>query len=262
MNRLKITALFVLASISPLFSQTQKDTIFACFTDSPVVIDASGSETCWVNAKWHIINQVWLGKSMIDGDFEGKFKACWDKNYLYLLVDIVDDRLSDIYPDPLDNYWNDDCVEIFIDEDRSGGDHQFNNNAFAYHCSVFYDVVDGAGANGAVINCKDNIIMRMDTVAENRYLWEFAVKIFNDKFDYDNPDLSRITLIPNKLMGFSIAYCDNDAGRERDNFIGSVEMPEGHKNDSYINCDFFGTMLLIDPENLYSDGQKKTILNK
>jgi hypothetical protein len=252
MKRLIFTAIISLATISTAFSQTQKDTIYASYTASPVVIDASPTEPCWDKATWHSIHQVWLGQPMQEGDFIGKFKACWDKDYLYLLVDVIDDKLSDKYPNPLDNYWNDDCVEIFVDENRSGGNHQYNNNAFAYHCNITHDVIDGAGANGAVINCRDNIIMKMDTISENRYLWEFAVKIFDDKFSYDNPAPSRIKLTPNKLMGFSIAYCDNDGGRERDNFIGSVEMPDGHKNDSYINCDYFGTMLLIDSEKKYS----------
>lgn len=246
MKHLILIAVILLVSVATAFSQTRKDTIYARFTATPVVIDASPSEACWEQAKWHSIEQVWLGQPMKEGDFTGRFKACWDKDYLYLLVNVTDNVLSDRYPNPLDNYWNDDCVEIFVDEDRSGGNHQYNNNAFAYHCNINYDVIDGAGTNGAVINCRNNIIMKMDTIAENRYLWEFAVKIFNDKFSYDNPDPSRVTLTSGKLMGFSIAYCDNDGGRERDNFIGSVEMPDGHKNDSYINCDYFGTMLLID----------------
>ena len=249
-----------IVSISGL-GQTQRDTIYTNYTRTPVVIDGSDADSCWTKAEWHSIRQVWLGNAMASGDFAGKFKAVWDKNYLYVLVQVEDDSLSDDHTDPLDNYWNDDCVEIFIDEDRSGGNHQFNNNAFAYHCSMFYDVIDGAGKNGATINCRNNIAMKMDTIGSHFYMWEFAVKIFNENFDYSNPEVSRVFLTPNTLMGFSIAYCDNDAITSRENFIGSVIMPAGHENDSYINADYFGTMLLIDSGNEFASSWKMSDSN-
>jgi hypothetical protein len=45
-------------------------------------------------------------------------------------------------------------------------------------------------------------------------------------------------------MGFSIAYCDNDLGTARENFIGSMVMPKDHANDNYITADYFGSLLL------------------
>jgi hypothetical protein len=48
-------------------------------------------------------------------------------------------------------------------------------------------------------------------------------------------------------MGFSLAYCDNDETTTRENFIGSVYLPQSKANDSYITADIFGTLLLIDP---------------
>jgi hypothetical protein len=244
-------SLFIVIS-TKLSAQTQKDTIYTYFTKNPVLIDGSDADACWAKANWHQIEQVWLGNAMDEGDFTGKFKVAWDNNYLYVLVQVEDDSLVDNHSNPLDNYWNDDCVEIFTDEDRSGGNHQNNNSAFAYHCSIFYDVIDG-GVNGATINCKNNISIKMDTIGTHIYLWEFAVKMFNTNFSYSNPEASRVYLTPNKLMGFSIAYCDNDGNskKERENFIGSVVMPAGHENDSYINADYFGSMLLIDPDHLW-----------
>jgi hypothetical protein len=240
-----------LLTICSAFAQTQKDTIYTLYTATPVIVDGLDADAVWAKADWHDMKQVWLGNAMEDGDFIGKYKTAWDKNFLYILVEVVDDSLSDDHKDPLDNYWNDDCVELFIDEDHSRGNHQNNNNAFAYHCSTFYDVIDGAGSNGATINCRNNITIVMDTIGEHTYLWEFAVKMYNKNFTYSNPDQSRVYLSPEKLMGFSIAYCDNDETTERENFIGSVVMPKGHENDSYINADYFGTMLLVDPGSQY-----------
>ena len=50
--------------------------------------------------------------------------------------------LVDKIKNPLERWWDEDCVEIFIDEDNSGGNHQFNHNAFAYHIGLNGDVVD------------------------------------------------------------------------------------------------------------------------
>jgi hypothetical protein len=180
---------------------------------------------------------------MAAGDFEGKFKVSWDENYLYVLVEILDNMLSDDHADPLQNWWDDDCLEVFIDEDRSGGDHERNTNAFAYHVSLFYDAID-LSSTGSGINYKDHINVDMDTLGGNRYLWEMAIKIYDQDYNNANPEASRLQLYNEKLMGFTIAYCDNDEAIFRENFIGSVYVPQANYNDSYKNADFFGTMLL------------------
>lgn len=243
-----IAALLIFLSTN-LLAQTQKDTIYTYYTKTPVVIDGSDSDACWAKAQWHAIDQVWIpyNQVMADGDFEGRYKVAWDKNFLYILVEVNDNILSDDYSNPTDNYWNDDCVEIFIDEDRSKGFHQTNYNAFAYHVSTKYDVIDGG--TGANVNLKNNLTVVMDTIDENTYVWEFALKIYNSSYKPSNPENSRVNLTSNKLMGFSIAYCDNDETKFRENFIGSMIMPEANANDNYITADFFGSMLLVDPDN-------------
>src|SRR4030042_2943211 len=87
----------------------------------PITIDGQATEECWVNAGWHAIDQVWIpyNATMKEGDFEGRFKVAWDELYLYILVEVIDDSLSDDHANPLTNWWDDDCLEIFIDENRS-----------------------------------------------------------------------------------------------------------------------------------------------
>ncbi len=248
MNKLfTLLLLLTIFYVSKTSAQTQKDTIYTQFTKTPVVIDGSDADACWANATWHAIDKVWLPHItdvMKEGDFAGKFKVAWDTDYLYLLVEIKDDSLSDDHKSPTDNYWNDDCVEIFIDEDRSKGNHERSNNAFAYHVSMYYDVIDGG--TGITVNLRNNLSVVMDTIAEDTYLWEFAIKMFNSSFNMNKPEASRVKLSPNKLMGFSLAYCDNDETKERENFIGSMIMSEANRNDNYITADYFGTMLLVD----------------
>ncbi len=232
-------------------AQTQNDTIYNLKTLTPVVIDGQATEDCWQNAEWHNIDQVWIpyNAKMDEGDFEGKFKVSWDENYLYLLVEVVDDSLSDDHSDPLQNWWDDDCLEVFIDENRSMGDHERNCNAFAYHTSLFYDAVD-LNSSGAGVNYKNNIEVDMDTIGDHRYLWEFAIKNYDATFNINNPEASRVYLSHNKLMGFTLAYCDNDETTARENFIGSMQMTAAHNNDMYKNADYFGPMLLLDPDSI------------
>lgn len=247
---MKKNFLFLLAITGCMLvtGQTKYDTIVNLITENPVVIDGQASEACWENASWVAIDQVWIpwGETMTQGDFEGRFKVSWDENYLYMLVEVQDDSLSDDYDNPLDNWWNDDCLEIFIDEDRSMGNHERNNNAFAYHVSLSYDAID-LNSSGGPINYRDHIEVEMDTIGENLYLWELAIKIYDETYDHLQPEESRITLSHDKLMGLSVAYCDNDETTARENFIGSMEIPQANYNDSYKNADFFGVMRLEDP---------------
>jgi hypothetical protein len=245
-----LSFLFILFSINA-FSQTQKDTIFVVNTPDPVVIDGSSSDAVWSKTNWHPISQVWIpyAAKMANGDFEGKFKVAWDSNYLYVLVEVIDDMISDDHVNPLQNWWDDDCVEVFLDENRSKGDHEKNNNAFAYHVSIKYDAID-MDASGNGVNYKNNLKVIMDTTGTNTYLWEMAIKVYDSKFVMSNPEASRVKLTAKKLMGFTIAYCDNDQTTARENFIGSMYMTSATANDNYKTADYFGSMLLVDRTDL------------
>lgn len=243
--------LFLLCIIFPsvAFSQTQKDTIFAVKSIVPVVIDGSDNDAVWSKTDWKPIDQVWIpyAAKMAKGDFEGKYKVAWDSLYLYVLVQVVDDVISDDHPDPLQNWWDDDCVEVFLDENRSKGDHLYNNNAFAYHISTKYDAID-MDSKGNGVNYKNNVIVKMDTIGVNTYLWEIAIKVYDASFTINNPEASRIILTSKKLMGLTLAYCDNDndPSKSRENFIGSIYMTAATANDNYITADYFGSCLLVD----------------
>lgn len=227
------------------FGQTNKDTLTAVQALTPVAIDGAGNDECWGRASWKPIGQVWIpyGATMAAGDFQGKFKLAWDREYLYLLIEVVDNMLSDDYSDPLYNWWEDDCLEIFIDENRSMGDHERNANAFAYHISLSYDAVD-LNSSGSGVNYKDNIHVRMDTIGVNTYLWEVAIKNYSAAFNTSNPEASRVYLTANKLMGLTVAYCDNDETTKRENFIGSMTLSAATHNESYKNANYFGPLVL------------------
>lgn len=222
------------------------DTFIALKATSSPLIDGIASEDFWANATWYPLDQIWLpyNDNVEADDFTGRFKLSWTDERLLLLVEVTDDSLYDRYTNPTDNYWNDDCVEVFLDEDKSGGNHLNTFNAFAYHLSTKYDVIDNGISGAAMFN--DHIEAKWIKNSEDKYTWELSIKIFDDTYVQTGTN-EPVTLTANKVMGFSLAYCDNDASVTRENFIGSKYLPQNQSNNSYIDASIFGKLFLIDP---------------
>jgi len=224
-------------------------------TDKKIVIDGV-QEEAWSTSTWYPIDKLMLGTISNKNDFSGRFKMLWDENYLYLAAEIIDDILFDQHADPLKLYWDDDCFEVFIDEDKSGGNHQFNYNAFAYHVALDNQVVDigknnkDGTVNFVLLNDHISSVWRRSNVSPHHIIWELAIKIFDDKFDDKKSDnsASRVELHKDKILGFMLAYCDNDGSLERETFIGSTEISpiNGDKNLGYITADVFDKLTLVD----------------
>jgi len=220
---------------------------------SPILIDGIAHEKDWANAPWYPLNQLMAGVMPSAKDFSGRFKVMWDDKQLYILAEITDDKLFDSHANPLQNYWDDDCLEVFIDEDKSGGNHQFNFNAFAYHVALDNQVVD-IGPNKA--DGQTNFVLLNDHVtsqwkrqisAPHHIVWELSVRIFDDTFSLAPNTLNQpVTLVANKEMGFMLAYCDNDNSETRESFVGSTAITpiNGSKNLGYIISDVFDTLTL------------------
>ena len=211
--------------------------------DTPITLDGNAIENTWHLAQWHPLDQIWLGESYPYEDFSGRYKLSWDEEQLYLLVEITDDVFYDQRKDPLKRYWDDDCIEIFIDEDNSGGLHQYSHNAFAYHIALDGNVVDiGPDREPHLYN--DHISVH-GTEVDGTRIWEMGISLFSDNF-VDDGSNTPVKLEKNKKIGFALAYCDNDGSEERENFIGSVFVPGEDKNQGWIDADIFGTLILKD----------------
>jgi hypothetical protein len=208
------------------------------------VIDGIGSEPIWTAATWKAIDQTWLGTVPSASDFQGKYKVCWKGTTIFILAEIVDNVLYDGHSNPLVQWYDDDCIEIFIDEDNSNGNHQCTYNAFAYHVATNGDAVDlGLDCNPHLYNSH---IVSSRTVSGTTYTWEIAMTIYNSSYS-DAGSNTPVALFNGKVSGFSLAYCDNDGSATRENFMGSEVMPAGHNNDNYITADYFGNLNLLGP---------------
>ena len=213
-------------------------------------------EVEWDVAHWQKIDVRWLGAQReypSPEDYSGRYKAMWDSRYLYLLVDITDDVIFDHDRNPLSQQLHiDDTVELFIDEDNSGGNHWNNNaaNAWAYHVSIYKDVVD-FGLSGQPVLLNDHIQTAINTQG-TRHLWEMRISLYGDQYNFaQGANNTPVTLFAGKTLGFTACYIDNDnsipeSRFERESMMGSVDS-QGHRNDQgYINADAFGTMTLVE----------------
>jgi hypothetical protein len=211
-------------------------------TTAPVIDGVVDS--VWDRASWSSINVFWLGTQSNPSaqDYSGRYKALWDENYLYVLYDITDDRIYDGVRDALDRYWEDDTVELFIDENKNGGQHGYNTSAWAYHISTYGDVVDSTTGGATLLN--DHIDSRLVSNGTQHY-WEMRIRIYGEDYA-DWKSNTPLQLYAGKLMGFSACYIDNDGSSQRESMMGSVDT-QGHKNNQgYLDASVFGSMLLVE----------------
>jgi hypothetical protein len=205
-------------------------------------IDGVADEAIWAEADWHTIDHRWLGPDYLAADFQGRFKVVWTPERIYILGEFVDDILFDSHRDPLVQYWDDDCLEIFIDEDHSGGNHQFNHNAFAYHMSLDNKAID-IGTDEKPRDYSDHVESRWQQTGD-KIVWELAITIYDDRYVDAALDNEPVKLTAGKVMGLMLAYCDNDGSELRENFIGSESVPSGPKDRGWIDAGLFGSLIL------------------
>ncbi|MEO0599841.1 MAG: sugar-binding protein [Myxococcota bacterium] len=211
---------------------------------APLMVDGCSRDVVWSEQDWISLNYPWMGVEPDPADYEGVFKLAWTEERLYILVEVVDDLLNPTLADGLENYWKGDYVEVFLDEDRSGGIHQYNHQAFAYHVSTEGHAIDKDTAQRTTFF--DDHVEVARTREGNRHLWEMAIDIYADDFDDNRDDNTPIVLTQNKTLGFSLAYGDNDGNQSRENFMGSRET-HGPGNDAgYVNADVFGSIVLVE----------------
>ncbi|MEO0422959.1 MAG: CBM9 family sugar-binding protein [Pseudomonadota bacterium] len=245
------TFLFALAIAMPLAHAER----VATFTDEPPVIDGVPDDSAWAAAPWYALDFSILGAVPTTDDFSARYRVTWDAHYLYLLAEITDDVLVDAHASPYESYWNDDTLEIFVDEDASGGIHQFNHSAFAYHIGLDNQVVDigpfrteaeRARGEPIVVRLPSHVTARWQRSATPPYPLYWEVKLRLHRFTDDAAPLEPVTLRAGKEIGFMVAYCDADDANGRQHFMGDVEIEavNGDRNLGYIDADVFGRLTL------------------
>ncbi len=121
------------------------------YTAYPIEVDAE-MDYAWENVPDIFVNQRFGEFSKLYGykDAEVNFKTVWNTEYLYFWINVVDDTLHRDFD--VDQSWNDDGVELWIDADHSAK-HAFdgvNDWGFAYRYdpdSLLLPVSEGKVAN-------------------------------------------------------------------------------------------------------------------
>lgn len=217
---------------------------YASRSEHALQVDGVADEPAWQKAPWRSIDHRWLGPELSDTDFQGRYKVVWSESKLYILVEVVDDVLIDTHRDPLVQYWDDDCLEIFIDEDHSGGHHQYNHNAFAYHLSLDNQAID-IGTDKLPRSYTHHVESQWRQQSD-KLTWEVSIDVYTDSYTDGAGDNKPVPLEAGKVMGFMLAYCDNDGSELRENFIGSEFAAGDHKDRGWIDASLFGTLELAD----------------
>ena len=219
---------------------------FAPYAGKAIKVDGIADESIWQSAKWQNLDQRWLGPEFSKEDFQGRYKVVWSKSKLYILTEIVDDILIDTHRDPLTQYWDDDTLEIFLDEDFSGGDHQYNHNAFAYHMSLDNQAID-IGTNKLAQSYSHHVESRW-LQQGNKLFWELGIEIYQDNYQDvlqgKDDNNKAIELFAGKVMGLMVAYCDNDGSELRENFIGSESAAGKSPDRGWKDAGMFGKLIL------------------
>ena len=174
----------------------------APFTATAPNIDGQTDSDLWDLANWQSIEHIAVGEVDNGSDFKGQYKVLWDHQKIYLLVSLEDDILIDTHPDPLLQYWDDDALEIFIDQDNSGGIHLDNHNAYAYHIGLDNQVVDiDTDGKPALFNSHLKSKWQRNTEAPFAVTWEVALEVYDES---NNPD-QRVSLSAGQILGFMLS---------------------------------------------------------
>lgn len=205
-------------------------------------VDGIADEPIWRRAPWRAIDHRWLGPEHSPEDFSGRFKVAWTPERIYILVEIVDDVLFDSHRDPLVQYWDDDCLEVFIDEDYSGGNHQYDHNAFAYHMSLDNRAID-IGTDEKPRDYSHHVESRW-RAHPHKIVWELGIDVYDDGYVDGSSRNEPVRLAEGKVLGLMLAWCDNDGSELRESFIGSESAPGEHKDRGWIDAGIFGRLTL------------------
>lgn len=242
----KVMMLFLFIQTQTAYADDAHDqgrsNYYAPYSEQTPLVDGVANESVWRLASWQSLDHRWLGPEYSKQDFQGRFKVVWTKYKLYIMAEIVDDILIDTHRDPLKQYWDDDCLEIFLDEDFSGGEHQYNHNAFAYHMSLDNQAID-IGTDKLAKNYTHHVESQWKQQG-NKLVWEVSIDVYTDAYNDSATDNQPVELSAGKIMGLLLAYCDNDGSALRENFIGSEFAPGEEKDRAWKDAGLFGKLIL------------------
>ena len=203
-------------------------------TSSPVSIDQS-IESSWNNAPAMSIGNVSIGS--MPSDFEGQWRALFDSNNLYVLVEVSDNSLNN---DSGTEWWNDDAIELYIDGDNSKNSSYDGENDFQL----------GFRWNDDGVNVGGNSVDNTSGIEFSQYQTSSGYNL-----EVSIP-WSTIGVSPGAgdVIGFDVAVDDDDGGGSRDAQIVSISSSDQLWSDPSL----FGSVNLTTKDGS-TDGNKAPV---
>lgn len=213
--------------IANIMSQTQQTTggwekidttpIAVSYTDKAPVIDGIAEDVWSKSQKFSLENKIYSSPSSKE-DLSADFQVLWDKDNLYIYLQVNDDSLQN---DSQDHY-QDDSIEIFIDADNSKSG-SYGTNDYQYYFSWDKD------KPSAGIYNKGNI---QDTI---------KYKLVTNKTGYGLEVMFPWVTLGAKAqigtkIGLDVHVNDDDDGQDRESKITWRDT----KDSAWENTKFFG----------------------
>jgi hypothetical protein len=260
MKNLKSKTLLMLLIVSIGYQLTASDPDAVLITANKIntVPQIDGDmDAVWEALPWYSLNYVWMDwETIVDSsDYYGHFKIAWSEetDLLYFFIEITDDVLIERYAELQETVYYNDIVEVFLDEDGSGGMHVFDGstnaeNAFSYHITPLgfpeeespvtdFRVQDIDGTGWGDNSSPDYISHFPEAILVkkgNQYYWEFSLTVFDDSYEQATSDGVGVELTLDKELGIALAYCEADdpENYRREMFLGSMEGNSDKLGDS------------------------------
>ncbi len=167
-------------------------------TDQPLTLK---DEKGWSALPSQAIEHVDYDAPASPEDLSASFRTAWDKEALYLLVDVTDDKAIDDSTE----FWRDDTVEVFIDADN-GKSNTYEDNDYQYYFSWEGSRFTAASSQGESRHNKMLHVLTGTTPTDKgyRFLVKFAWSTLG------------VTPHPGVKVGFDVHVDDDDDGGDRD----------------------------------------------
>jgi hypothetical protein len=167
------------------------------------VIDGK-AEDIWSIASEYKIENVMYSSALSPNDLSADFKAMWDEDNLYVLIEVADDNLkNDSSPD---QWWFDDSAEVYIDADNAKSS-QYDDNDAQYHFD--WDKTNPTMNVGQQHGRKEGVEFAMVTTREG-YITEI-------RFPWSTLGAKPFA---GATIGLDVHVNDDDDGGQRDGKIG------------------------------------------
>ena len=269
------------ARAEPPFSACPWATCYATKRTAPIKIDGDLAE--WKDVPGVTMAEekfFFVGQSMSSAKWKGPadlsatFKLQWDNEYLYIAADVTDDRVIEPHgsqvPGTETGSWDDDGVEIMLDNDGCGMPRYYIGDALHHEMHFVYSakhpfVFDNFWKSqpGAPVPMfklpnghEESLAYPDEVMAKNNITERFARPPWNGQFAFHRTAKgyalelrmalpgARMTAINEggRRIGFDIAINDNDA----DSGPLKQQLHWSGVNDLFWrNCQFFGTLILV-----------------